>query len=164
MATGYRTLIKGCLMRDSDNIRFSTVENAILCWLVEKLDAIRNGLVVMRVRGIVGTAWSLGRFEPVRNFVLWILGPTRRYRENKAHEDLAEALKELHGREVVELGRRLRGFFQRCFFSSPSYLNNDKILCSSKWVVLVHFSLPFSEWHHFLEIYRYSYDAQVWFG
>jgi len=73
--------------------------------------------------------------------VLCILGAAR-YRENKAHEDLAEALKEVHGGEVVELGRRLRGLFKRRFFFSSLFYLNNKILCSSEWVVHVHFSLP----------------------
>lgn len=145
--------LRVCVCVLLDNIRFSSVQDSILCGLVEKLNAIGNGFIVMRIRRVIGTAWSLWRFKPVRVSLPWSWRrrmircwwwTTRRRRrrrnrwEDKAHEDLAETVEEFHGWEIeLERGNRILvgTLFRLIIFlgtsstgGGGSYLYDDKAM------------------------------------
>lgn len=100
------------------NLGFPTIQTPILRRFVEELDAVGYGLVIMGMRGIVWAAWSLWRVEWSIAVTLprshcWCSRWWRRasWWESKyeAHQNLTEAIKELHSGQVVQvLSRGLR--------------------------------------------------------
>ena len=92
--------------RGLNDIGFSAIQNAILGWLVDELNAISNGFVVMGVRRVIWAVGRLRRLKPIR-FRLWWRSrwPSRRYGEHELHEQLSELAKKLHGGKA-ELGTR----------------------------------------------------------
>lgn len=117
----------------SDNIGFPTIQESILCRLIEELNTVSNGLVVMGVRGVIRAAGGLRRLKTVCVFVLRRslsrFAGSGRSREDQTHEDLSEAIKELHGWEVeVEVEVIWRGrLWVRTFFTVCNYFYDEAV-------------------------------------
>lgn len=78
----------------------------VMLWgVIEEFNAISNGLIVMRVRRVIGAAWGLWRLKTIRVqipvLIITIIRRRRRRRrfwgeEEEAREDFSEAIKQLH--------------------------------------------------------------------
>lgn len=155
----------------SNKIRICGIEEGMMIlswrwwWLIEEFNTVRNGFIVMRVRGIVRATWCFWRLKSIR---WWISVPTwwwrtiiiisrgwwrRRNREHKTHDDLAKSTKQLHGWEIElivnssALSLRSMGFFK---FNSTinivaTYnLYRHKPLCLKLRVVIIVHSIYLS--------------------
>lgn len=110
------------MISSNHNIRWlPTIQTSLLGRLVEELDAVGNGFIIMRMRRVIWTAWSLRWVERSIAVSLpwghsgcrwwrWRRARTSRWeRKYKAHQNLTEPVEKLHGWQVQLSSSSSRG-------------------------------------------------------